>query len=184
MRDRIAQRYAEALADVVLKHRDELSPARVQDELRNFAELLRTHTELKIALTSPAVLLAKKRAIIDRLVQLQGYSRISRNFLLVLADHGRLPMLGAILEAFSGTLDRRLGILRAEVIAARELSESLRAKLEEGLSQATGRKVIPNYRVNPDLIGGVVTRIGSFIFDGSLKGQLEALKHRLVTRHQ
>jgi len=108
-------------------------------------------------------------------------SPIARNFLFVLIDHRRITQLGAILAGFELIVDERLGFARAEVTAPAELSDAQRGAITAQLEQVTGKRMRTHFSVDPALIGGVVARIGSTVYDGSVRGQLQALGQRLST---
>ncbi|MGB9605706.1 MAG: ATP synthase F1 subunit delta, partial [Bryobacteraceae bacterium] len=103
-----------------------------------------------------------------------------RRFLLVVMERRRMGLLGEIREATEQLLDERMGVVRVEIASARELASSQREALESGLARLTGRQPRSRYRIEPELIGGAVVRLGSLIYDGSIRGQLEALKRRLA----
>lgn len=175
----VAARYANALADVVTQAGSELSPNAAVSELRGFEDALKTSPELHEVLVTPAVPLGRKRAVIQRLADLLKLSRITRNFVSVLLDHRRVPLVSEILAAFEQIVDERMGYERAEVQSARELTPEQRTMLTARLERLTGKRIRARYSVNESLIGGVVTRIGSRIYDGSVRGQLQALERRL-----
>ncbi len=176
----IASRYASALVDVVTAPGSKLDPATALRDLRTFEDIVNGSAELRNALTSPAVSLSRKRAVIDRLVTALGVSRVIRNFLLVLSDHRRSGAITEMAGVFEVLLDERLGVVRADVASARELSDGERAGLSDKLAQVTGKKMRMHFAVDPDLIGGVVARVGSSVYDGSVRGQLTALGRKLA----
>jgi F-type H+-transporting ATPase subunit delta len=174
-------RYASALADVVTAPGSAIRPDQLLSELRGFEAALRSSTELGNALISPAVPPARKRAVVARIGDSLQLSRIARNLLFVLIDHRRIAALDGILHSFEIIVDERLGFARAEVSSARELSEAQRAALTAQLERKTGKRIRTQYSVDPSLIGGVVARIGSTVYDGSVRGQLNTLGRRLAT---
>jgi F-type H+-transporting ATPase subunit delta len=175
----VATRYANALADVVTAGGSPISPPDAVSELRAFGAVLAESTELQNALATPAVPAGRKRAVVGRIAELLKLSRISRNFLYVLIDHRRMAALPGILDSFELIVDDRLGFARAEVSAAREMAEPQRAALASVLERLTGRRIRMRFRVDEGLIGGVVARIGSTVYDGSVRGQLASLGRRL-----
>jgi F-type H+-transporting ATPase subunit delta len=106
-------------------------------------------------------------------------SRPVRNFLLLLIDHRRAGVLGEIISAFEKMVDDRLGMVQVEVVSALPLSDTQKAALTKRLEKTTGKKVWLNLQVNGELIGGVLVRMGSTVYDGSVRGQLETLGKRL-----
>ncbi len=177
----VATRYAHALADVVSKATSAIRPDDVLKELRGFESTLNESGELKNALTSPAVPVGRKRAVVGRIGDVLKISPITRNFLFVLIDHRRIAALTDILHGFELTMEERLGFARAEISSARELTEQQRTALSAQLEQLTGKRIKMRYAVDEALIGGAVARIGSTVYDGSVRGQLQTLGRRLST---
>ena len=175
----VATRYANALADVVTAGGSPISPPDAVSELRAFEAALAASTELQNALVTPAVPAGRKRAVVGRIAEILKLSRISRNFLYVLIDHRRIAALSGIIDSFELIVDERLGFARAEVAAAREMTEPQRAALTSVLERLTGRRIRTRFAVDERLIGGVVARIGSTVYDGSVRGQLASLGRRL-----
>jgi len=165
--------------DVVLAPTSRVEPDRVRQELRSFEQVLASSAELANALASPAVTRPRKRAVISRLGQSLGISNITRNFLLVLVDHRRTSELSSIIAAFEKMVDERLGILQVEVASARELRPPQQQILVRQLETMTGKKIVLKLGVDDNLVGGMVVRLGSTIYDGSVRGQLEALRRQL-----
>lgn len=176
----VAKQYAQALADLVFAPKSAVTAAQVADQLRSIEELTRSSAELRTILLSPAVPPARKRSVIARLTEPLGLTRLVRNFLFVVIDRRRIALLGQIREAFERLVDEREGIVRAQVRAAGELRPEHRARLEEALERLTGRQVRSDYAVDEELLGGLVLRLGSTVYDGSLRGRLEALRRRLA----
>jgi F-type H+-transporting ATPase subunit delta len=169
-------RYANALADVVTAGGSAVRPQDAVSELRAFAAALEGSTELQNALVTPA---GRKRAVVGRIAEILKLSRIARNFLFVLIDHRRIAALSDIINSFEQIVDERLGFARADVSAAREMSEPQRASLASVLERLTGKRIRMRFTVDERLIGGAVARIGSTVYDGSVRGQLASLGHRL-----
>ncbi|MBZ5620491.1 MAG: ATP synthase F1 subunit delta [Acidobacteriia bacterium] len=177
----VASRYANALADVVTAGGSALRPQDAVAQLRAFEAVLRSSPELQNALITPAVPVGRKRAVVGRLVDLLKLSPIARNFLFILIDRRRIASLAEIIQSFEEIVDERLGFARAEVASARELTEPQRIALNAQLEKLTGKRIRMRFAVDEALIGGVVARIGSTVYDGSLRGQLASLEHRLGT---
>jgi len=176
----IVTRYASALADVITGPKG-MDAAQASQQLRAFEALLVQSAELRNVLASPAVSAARKRAVVKDLADRLGVARIIRNFLLVLTDHRRLPALAQVIDSFEVQLDERLGFVRANLLSARELDDRQKTALVDGLSRFTGKKVRARFSVQADLIGGVVAHIGSTLYDGSVRGQLNSLARRLAS---
>ena len=177
----LANRYARALADVTTKPGAPVSPEKVTSELGDFLAALDASADLRHALASPAIPNKSKKTLVRHLSERLGLSVITRNFLLVVVDHRRTGMLREMLEAFQTQLDERLGIARAEVAAAQPVEDEQRAAIAERLGRLIGKQVRLNITVDPGLLGGAVARVGSTIFDGSVRGQLRALERKLAT---
>lgn len=176
----LASRYASALVDVATGSKAGMDPHQLLRELRGFEDVLAGSMELRNALASPSVPAARKRAIVGAIGAKLGVSRVARNFLFVLTDHRRITMLSEVLEAFDLLSDQRLGFTRADISSARELDQRQRDTVSHEFERLTGKKVRMRFAVDPGLLGGLVARIGSTVYDGSVRGQLQALGKRLA----
>lgn len=176
----VAKRYAQALGEVVAKPSAGLEPETVLAQIEGFAGLIDENAELKNVLLSPAVAVSKKHAIIAEVARRLQYSDRVRNFLYVVIDHRRLNMLDEMCEAFREWLDDRLGIARIEVISALPVAEEQRAGLVKTFGDVTGREVRAQFREDPALLGGVIVKHGSRVYDGSLRAQLRALDQAIA----
>ena len=172
-----AARYARALFDVAVK---ESEPGRIEQELESITALIREHHDLQLALESPSVSPSGKKAVVDALLQRAQFSSPVAKLLAMLAERDRLVLLAEVLEAFRARLREELRVLEAEVTTAMPLEPDQEAALQRRLSAATARQVTISTKVDPSLIGGVVARIGSTVYDGSLATQLARLKGRLA----
>lgn len=176
----VASRYAGALADAVFAEGSGLEPRQALEELRSFAGLVKESAELRNVLVSPAISTSKKRAVIARFSDMLPLSRLVRNFFYVIVDHRRAGIVESVVDAFEVVLDERSGVVRASVTSAVPLDESEARELRESLSRVAGKQVRCEYSVDPELIGGVVARIGSTVYDGSVRSQLQGLRERLT----
>jgi F-type H+-transporting ATPase subunit delta len=111
-----------------------------------------------------------------------GASRVVRNFILVLSDHRRMAALGQVLDAVENIFDERAGFIRAEVKSAQDLSAAQQNELSGKLSTIAGQPVRLRFAIDPELIGGVTAKIGSRVYDGSVRGQLADMRRRLTGR--
>ena len=177
----IASRYANALADIVTAGSSGLNAETALAELRAFEEAMRSSPELVNALVSPAIPPGRKRAVVGRIGDQLKLSRITRNFLFVLIDKRRIASLDEIIHSFETVADERLGLGRADVASALELTEPQQRALNAQLERISGKRIRARYRVDSSLIGGRVARIGSTVYDGSVRGQLSILGRRLST---
>jgi F-type H+-transporting ATPase subunit delta len=175
----IASRYARALVEVVLEQKLDADVAR--EQLNSFAEAVRESNDLRRVWESPAVPSEQKRAVLDAIVGQMSAFKAIRNFMAVIIDHRRIPMLHEIARQFAVELDAQLGFVEAEVSSARQLSTEEKRQLESQVERLTGKKVRAQYTSDPGLLGGVVVRVGSTIYDGSIRGQLEKMKRELIT---
>lgn len=174
----VAFRYARALADLAAQ--PGADPEAVMHDLEAFEQALAAAPHLRTAMQSPAVPPPRKRAVVTHVAKLMALSDLARRFLMVLVDHHRTALIADIREAFESVLDQRLGLVRADVESAREMNEQARRELLDALAQITGKQSRARFSVRPELLGGVVARIGSTVYDGSLRGQLSALQQRLA----
>ncbi|HEV3220816.1 MAG TPA: ATP synthase F1 subunit delta [Candidatus Acidoferrales bacterium] len=173
----IADRYASALLDVA---QAQGSAEKVKANLDEFAAEIVESPDLQHFLENPAVLRDAKRAVLARLLALIGASPIMSNFLNVVVDHRRAGVLPEIAEAYTARLNDRLGIAIASVTSSSEMSAQEKARLVQGLEVTTGKKIEAQYAVDPALLGGAVVRIGSVIYDGSVKEQLRRIEAALA----
>jgi len=169
--------YARALADAVLDSR--LDPQKTLAEARELARLAEESRDLRAVWETPSIPAERKRAVLDALVKREGISPIVRNFVAVLIDHRRTTFLGAIVKQCDAEVSRRLGFAEAEITATRDLDNAERQALEVRVEKLTGKKVRATYSRDASLLGGAVVRVGSTIYDGSVKGQLERIKRAL-----
>jgi F-type H+-transporting ATPase subunit delta len=176
----LAFRYARALADLAAKPGERAEASAIAGELESFENALKESVPLKNALESPAVPPAKKHRVVATLAKRLALSNLTMRFLYVLVDHRRVPLLPEVREAFEAVLNERLGIVQVEISSARELTAGQRSQLIEELTRLTGKQARAHFQIREDLIGGVVARIGSTVYDGSIRGQLMAIKHRLA----
>jgi F-type H+-transporting ATPase subunit delta len=172
-----AARYARALFDVALKESD---PVQIERELAAFAGLMSANNELHAALTNPAVPASAKRHIADALGARLNASAPMRKLLLLLADRDRLAIVPDLLAVYRERLMEHQQVVRAEVTTAAPLTPERATQIEQQLAALTGRKVNMSTSVDPAIIGGVVTRIGSTVYDGSIATQLAKLKEKLT----
>jgi F-type H+-transporting ATPase subunit delta len=173
----VASTYARAFADVVLSsHLD--ADASIA-ELRTIATLLAESSELRRVWENPAIPVEQKRRVLDVIVARDGISKQVRNLVAVLIDHWRVHFLEPIIAQLEKELDARLGFAEAEITSARPLGDAEKREFEAQAGKLTGKKVRARYEQDASLLGGAVVRLGSTIYDGSVKGQLERLKEAI-----
>jgi F-type H+-transporting ATPase subunit delta len=172
--------YARAFADVVMTEKNQLDPVRALQELHSIEALLRESDQLRRVLENPSIPGDRKRAVIDAVTARLGTTRQVRNFIAVLTDHRRLPLFSEILKQLEQELNDRQGFAEAQVSTARQLSDPEKQMLEAEITKMTGKKVRARYEQDASLLGGAVVQVGSTIYDGSVKGQLEKIREQLV----
>ena len=173
----VTSTYARAFADAVLSgHHDSDKTLR---ETQALAELVAESKELREVWETPSITAEQKRAVLDAIVARQGISQTVRNFVAVLIDHRRINFLAPIVKQFEQELNQRLGFAEAEITSARELNPADRHTLEAQMEKLTGKKVRAHYSRDESILGGAVVKIGSTIYDGSVKGQLERIQQAI-----
>ena len=173
----VASTYARAFADVVLS--EHLDADRSLAELRTIAGLLAESSELRRVWENPAVPAEQKRRLLDVIAERDGVSLQVRNLVAVLIDHRRIHFLDPIIRQLEKELDARLGFAEAEITSSRELGAAEKREFEAQVGKLTGKKVRARYGQDASLLGGAVVRLGSTIYDGSVKGQLERIKEAI-----
>jgi F-type H+-transporting ATPase subunit delta len=173
----VASTYARAFADVVLD--EHLDANRAISGLRRIAGLLGESVPLRRVWENPAVPADQKRNLLDAIVRREGIERPVRNLIAVLIDHRRTHSLARIIEQLEKELDARLGFAEAQITSARELADAEKRSLEAQIQKVTGKKVRAHFGLDSSLLGGAVVRVGSTIYDGSVKGQLERIKEAI-----
>ncbi len=174
----ITSRYARAFADAVFDMKAE--PAAVVSELNDMVAVMKASVALQRIWENPSIPADQKRRLLDSLASRGNFSKPVRNFVAVLIDHRRIEQLPEITREVESELDARLGFAEAEITSARELSDSEKRALEGRVSTMTGKKVRARYAVNRNILGGAIVRLGSTIYDGSVRGQLQRMKEQLA----
>jgi F-type H+-transporting ATPase subunit delta len=173
-----ALRYARALLDVAVKEQADLE--QIQDELSQFADLFTQHPTLAGVLLNPAVPVPRKRAAVTELTRRATVSPILSKLLVLLAERDRLVLLPDLLASYRDRLLDHRHVVRAEITTAAALTTEQSQAIQNSLAALTGRTVRLATRIDPAIIGGVVARIGSTIYDGSVTRQLERIKKALT----
>src|SRR5215510_12299042 len=172
----VARRYAEALADVAIEHGQ---VEQIDREVRAFSELMETSRDLYDVFASPMLQMSDKRRVLDAVLDRSRPSRMTANLLRTLLSHYRLHHLSEVYKQFARELNERKGLIVAEVTTAGEVGSSERTKLGHTLERLTGKQVEFTFKTDASLIGGVVTRIESVVYDGSVRTQLQGIKQRM-----
>lgn len=173
----VARRYASALADVVIERNE---AQLVQAELGAWAKMITDNGSLLEAFSNPTVAYEQKQDVLNALIARTKVRPTTRNFLRTLLMNQRLSDLPEVNAKLAQILDERSGIVSAEITSARPVSDSARALLEEKLAEMTGKKARLTFATDESLLGGIVTRIGSTIYDGSVSNQLSRLREELA----
>ena len=173
----VARRYAAALADVVLERGE---AREVQEELTAWERLFQSSENLQEVFRNPTIPLDRKRAVLNKLIERTRPRPTTVNFLKVLLQNQRLTDLPAINRKFAEVLDVRAGMLAATVTTARSVPADAQQKLHATLSTLTRSNVRVNFATDPELIGGLVTRIGSTVYDGSVRNHLQQIKEKMA----
>ncbi len=173
----VANRYARALADVIIERGE---AGEVLANLGSFADLQSGHAELREIFASPVIAVERKRAILNDLLARLDLRPTSVNFLQLLLRNSRLHQLEQMLRALRRELDARSNVVSAEIVTAREMDEAQKSELHQKLTAVTGKQVRLSYRIDPEILGGLVARIGSTVYDGSIRNQLTQMRQRLL----
>ena len=173
----VASRYARAFADVVQQHK--LDADRMSAELGSLLEMMNGTPELKKVWENPSIPAEQKRSLLDAIVGRAGFSKQVRNFVAVMIDHHRVPVLPQAALEFRAEINRRQGFVDAEITSARALADDERRELEERIGQSIGSRIRAQYSTDPKILGGTMVRIGSTIYDGSVLGQLQRIREKL-----
>jgi F-type H+-transporting ATPase subunit delta len=175
----IALRYAHAFASVVASQK--LDAEAAQQQLGDFRATFEGSRELREVLSDPAIAREQKLKVLDAIAGKIGMVSQVRNFIAVIMDHDRLGDLGEILDEYHTVADDEAGLSEAEIVSAHALNEEDRSALETQVEKLAGGRIRATYREDASLLGGAVVRIGSTVYDGSIRAQLERLKQRLVS---
>lgn len=173
-----APKYAHAFASVAAANGLDVKAA--QQQMRDFSETLQGSPELREVMADPSIPQEQKLSVLDALAERIGMFREVRNLIAVIIDHQRLGDLDAILIEYDRVADVGAGLTEAEVTSARVLNEDDRAELEAQVARLAGSRVTVEYKQDAALLGGAVVKIGSKVYDGSLRAQLEQMKQTLV----
>ncbi len=173
-----APRYARALADVVRDRR--LNAAEIVEQVRSLVATFSANPQLKTVWENPSVDGKQKLSLLDAIAKRMSLAREVRNFTAVLIEHHRIGAIGEIVEQFQREINDRLGFAEAEILTTRPLDAQEKKQIEANVAAVTGKTVRATYREDRELLGGVIVKVGSTVYDGSVRGQLERLKEQLI----
>jgi F-type H+-transporting ATPase subunit delta len=171
-------RYARAFADVVTEGR--LDTAALDAQMNDFLASWNGSTELREFFATPAVTALQKVEILDKLNVRFGMQKELRNLLAVLINNGRIGSVQEVVAAYRTELKERQGIRQAEIVTARELGEAEKAALASGVGKLAGSRIEASFKLDASILGGTVVRIGSTVYDGSVRGRLDRLREALI----
>jgi len=169
----ISRRYAKAL---LLIGQEDGQAEKYRDELASIAEMIDGDKQLKVAVSNPVYGTVERRKVLEVVLEKISPSKVMESFVLLLFDKGRIGFLANISEFYQKLVDEMKGVAHASVVSATKLSSEAIEKIKAVLSQKTGKDVILDVEQDPSLIGGIVTRIGGLVLDGSIKTQLLSMR--------
>lgn len=174
-----AGRYARALLDVA--SREGVNLDKIGRELDDFLTFFTHQTTLERLMLNPAVPAPRKRAAMEQITALSGFTPVVVKLLVMLADRDRLALLRDVAAIYHDALADRQNIVRAEVTSAEPLPSDRIETIERQLAALTGKRVTMKTKVDPAVIGGVIARVGSTVYDASVATQLKKMRERLTT---
>lgn len=179
--DVLANRYAQAMVEIAADTGGTPQVESIQRDLDAFLALMDADgRRLGDALESPVFTVEERRAVLDRVLPRLGLGPLTENLLRLVNDKRRFPKLRAIAEAYRDLADARANRARVTVQTAQPLTPDLEAEVRHALERATGKQVVLQTEVHPELIGGLVARIGDTVYDSSLRTRLDQLKQALL----
>lgn len=171
-----AQRYAKAVFSLGV---DSGEFERIGQEIGAVVAAIESSDDLRAILLSPQHDAEVKRGVVEAIASKKGFSSTTKNFLLLLVDKGRLPLLSEMYRSYQKLSDEKAGRVNATVVTASQLTDPLIKEIITSLEKKTGKQVSLSSEVDPALIGGVVIKIGDIIYDGSIKTQLNKLRDNI-----
>jgi F-type H+-transporting ATPase subunit delta len=173
----IARRYSKALLELGVETG---TLDTLVKEIDSAAQTYESSQELQDALANPLVPIEAKHAVIEEIAERLSVGQMTKNTLRMLVDRSRISLIGHIAQGLREMNDARRGLVRAEVTSAAPMIDTYYVRLTEQLERMTGQKIAIDRKVDPAILGGVVTRIGDMIYDGSLRSRLEAMRASLT----
>ena len=174
----VARRYASALADVVMASSEKDT---IQTELKTWEQMLNTNRDLHSAFHNPSINQDSKEKVLNSLIAKTKPTKTTANFLRILLRNNRLTEINAINEKFDSVIAERSGVISASVISSRELTDAEKTDMKANLAKVTnGKEINVDYSIDESIIGGAITRVGSTVYDGSVRTQLELLKDKMI----
>ena len=174
----VTLRYAHALEQVVVAAK--LDPAAALQQLADFAGTLEGSANLREVMMDPSIIMEQKLKVLDAIGARIGFFPQVRNFVAVITEHQRLHDMNEILAEYAAVADSDAGIADAEITSAHPLNDEDRDELLAQIGKLAGSRVRAVYREDADLLGGAIVKVGSTVYDGSVRGQLQQMKQRLI----
>jgi len=171
-----SRRYAKALLDVLYPAKAEMG----LDQLKGFSAMLAQQSDARLVFDNPTVSAEHRKDLLNKIGDALKLETPIRNFLGILIDRNRLDLLNEIISTYSAALDDRQGIAEAHVTSALELNSAQQAEVAAKLQAVTGKKIRMQVSIDPALIGGLVAQVGSTIYDGSIRQQLQTFRESLT----
>lgn len=174
----VARRYAKGLLQAVVAVAPG-SETKVKDQLDELIETIEGHDGLKLLVRNPAIDAQQKQAILGKITETLAFDGTTRRFVDLLAEKKRLDHLSLIVDVYGELVDEHFGVVTAEITTATPMNPGQIAELEASLREALGGEVRISRNTDPRLLGGMVTRIGDVVYDGSIQGHLARIRERL-----
>jgi len=171
-----ATRYAKALLDVLYPNRAEMG----REQLIKFASVLSQQGDARLVLENPTVSPERRKELLNKIGDALTLDAPIRNFLGLLVERNRLDLMDEIVSTYEALLDEKLGVVKARITSALELDSRQREEVAARLQTLTGKRVRMEVSVDPSLIGGLVAQVGSTIYDGSIRQQLQTFRNSLT----
>jgi F-type H+-transporting ATPase subunit delta len=172
----LARRYAKAVFDIGSTQGD---LTKLGQDIRSLAKAMNESKELDTVLTNPAIRRGDRKKVVDGLLKAIGVQTASRNLVYLLLDGERLGSVPAISRALDEMIEAKAGRVTAEVVSAKALDPSQLSQITAAIEKLSGKKVSVTTRQDPELLGGVVAKVGDTVYDGSLRTQLRSLRDEL-----
>ena len=173
----VSRRYAIALADVLS---EVAQPRNIQEELISWEQMISSNLQLREVFANPTIPYEQKRAVLNELIGKTGVQETTANFLQILLKNQRLTALAGVNSKLADVLDERAGAVAAHITTAHPVSEESKRSISEKLSRFTGKSVRLSFALDDSLIGGIVSRVGSTVYDGSIRTQLDQMEKALA----
>ncbi len=177
MRGQVAKRYARALLEIGIANNNF---AIIQRQVRELADLYVGSAPLRSIVSNPNVSHAERGKVVDQIASRAQLHPMVRNFMMLLLDNDRFDHVEGIAAELDDMVDEHAGNVRAHVTTATPLKDSQLALIKGAIAKITGKNVLLDTAVDPDIVGGVVTRVGSTLYDGSVRTQLESIRDSIL----